>query len=121
MWKRKEYKQNKIFKNVQNAIFPWVELVMDLCEKVHRVRSNISMEIKGREKLMAFKFDNFWKHGGRKKALFAILGICKVGEQYINKKIIHIKNESLYATPKKDAIVNQIYHATIGEKKKKLV
>lgn len=78
--KRKEYKQNKVFQNVYNANFPWVELVMDLCEKVHQIRSKVCMEIKGKEKLMALKFDNLWKHGGKKKALFAILGICKVGE-----------------------------------------
>ncbi len=53
---------------------------MDLCEKVHQVRSKVCMEIKGKEKLMALKFDNLWKHGGRKKALFAILGVCEVGK-----------------------------------------
>jgi hypothetical protein len=78
------------------------------------------MKIKGKEKLIAFKFDNFWKHGGKKKALFAILGICKVGKYYIYKEFIHVEHECLYATPNKDTIVNQIYHVTIRERKKKL-
>lgn len=94
---------------------------MDLCEKVHQVRSKVCMEINGKEKLIALKFNNLWKHGGRKKALFAILGVCKVGKQYINKEFIHVENECLCATPKKDTIVNQIYNATIGKRKKKLV
>jgi len=38
------------------------------------------MEINGKEKLIALKFNNLWKHGAMKKALFAILGVCKVGK-----------------------------------------
>jgi hypothetical protein len=52
--------------------------------------------MKGKEKLLAFKLDSFWKHSGRKKALVTILGVCKANEYYMNKGSIHGKNEHLY-------------------------
>jgi hypothetical protein len=49
--------------------------------------------MKGKEKLLAPKLDSHWKHNGRWKALAAILGVCKVGEYYMNKEFVHAKNE----------------------------
>jgi hypothetical protein len=39
----------------------------------------------------------------------------------MNNDFVHVKNEHLYCSIKKDTIANQIYHATVGERKKKLV
>jgi hypothetical protein len=46
------------------------------------------------------KLDSVWKHGGRRKALVAIVGVCKVGELYVNKDLFHAKNECIYANVK---------------------
>ncbi len=54
-------------------------------------------------------------------ALQVILRLYNIGEYYINKNFVHAKDESLYITTKKDIILKQVYHATIGERKKKLV
>jgi hypothetical protein len=50
----------------------------------------------GKEKLLDLKLDNLWKHGGNRKALVAILGVFSVGEYYMNKELVHVKNETLY-------------------------
>ncbi len=34
---------------------------------------------------------------------------------------MHVKNGRLYAIVRKDSIFEQVYHATVGEMKKKLV
>jgi hypothetical protein len=50
-------------------------------------------KIEGRKKLLAPKLDTFWKHGGRKEVLVALL-IYRVGKFYMNKKLcLHSKNE----------------------------
>ncbi len=43
----------------------------------------------------------------------AIPKVYKVGEYYMNKDFIHAKNEHLYATTRKDTIIDQIYQVTI--------
>jgi hypothetical protein len=65
--------------------------------------------------------DNLWKHGGRRKALVAIVGVCKVGELYMNKDLVHANNESMYANVKKNTIASQVFHGANAERKKKLV
>jgi truncated hemoglobin YjbI len=37
----------------------------------------------------------------------------------MNKDIVHAKNERLYAIVKKDSILKQVFHADVGERKKK--
>ncbi len=39
----------------------------------------------------------------------------------MNKDLVHIKNEQLYAIDRKDSVINQVSHVTINERKKKLV
>jgi len=36
----------------------------------------------------------------------AILGVCSVGEYYMNKYFVHAKNERLYAITKNETIFN---------------
>jgi hypothetical protein len=47
--------------------------------------------------------------------------VHKVIQCYMNKDFVHVKNECMYFSIKKDTIPNQICHVTICEKKKKLV
>ncbi len=65
---------------------------------------------------MALKLDNLWKHGGRRKKIMAIPKVYNVGEYYMNKDIIHAKNERLYATTNWLFLVISSYlpHAIIG-------
>ncbi len=67
--------------------------MVDAHGKVHQVRCKVCSKMKGKEKLLAPKLDSHWKHNGRWKALAAILGVCKVGEYYMNKEFVHAKNE----------------------------
>jgi len=55
---------------------------------------------------VAFNLDSLWKHGGRKKAIVAIPSGCKIEKFYMNKKIVHAKNEHLYTIVRKDNIIN---------------
>jgi hypothetical protein len=70
---------------------------------------------------LAPKLDNLWKHGGRREALVVILRVYKTRKIYMKKKLVHAKNERLYANGKKDTIVNQIFRGAIAKRKKKLV
>jgi hypothetical protein len=62
---------------------------------------------------MTLKLDNLWKHDGRKKKVMAIPKVYNLGEYYMNKDFIHVKNEHFYATTTKDTINDQICQATI--------
>ncbi len=104
--KRKVYEQNKLFQDFWNAKLSWLEFVMDEQRKVHQIICKVRTKIKGKEKLMAPKLDSLQKHGGERKALVAILGVCSVGEYYMNKYFFHAKNERLYATTKNETIFN---------------
>jgi hypothetical protein len=86
---------------------------MDEHGKAHQVKCKVCTKIKGKEKLMAHKLDNLWKHGGRRKKIMVIPKVYNVGEYYMNKDFIHAKNERLYATTKKDTIIDQICQVTI--------
>jgi hypothetical protein len=66
--KRKDYEDNITFQNVWNAKLSWVEFMVN----VHHIRCNVYIKIWGKEKIMAFKFNNLWKHGGRRNVLFVI-------------------------------------------------
>jgi hypothetical protein len=66
---------------------------MDEHGKAHQVKCKVCTKIKGKEKLMALKLDNLWKHGGRRKKIMAITKVYNVGEYCMNKDIIHAKNE----------------------------
>jgi len=101
--KLKEYEQKKVFYDVCNAKLPWVELVANAHGKVHRVKCKVYTKITNKEKLLAIKLDNLWKHGGRRKALATILGVHKINDQfYMNKDFVHVKNEHLYVIAMKD-------------------
>jgi hypothetical protein len=63
---------------------------------VHQVKCKVCSKIEEKDKLLAPKLDNFWKHSGRRKALVVILGVYKVGKFYKKKNSIHAKNEHLY-------------------------
>jgi hypothetical protein len=49
--------------------------------------------IEQKEKLLAPKLDNLWKHDNKKKALTNIQGVYKASEYYMNKNLVHAKNE----------------------------
>ncbi len=50
----------------------WVESMVDVDGKVHQVRWKVYAKLRGKKKLLAFKLDSLWKHGGRRKALTII-------------------------------------------------
>jgi hypothetical protein len=54
--------------------------MLGLNGKVHHVKCKICSKIEGKEKLLAPKFDNLWKHGGMNKFFVIIPNVCKVGE-----------------------------------------
>ncbi len=95
--------------------------MVDAHGKVHQVKCKVCTKREGKEKLLAPKFDNLWKHSGRRKALATISKVFKAGEFYMNKDFVHAKSEHLYYSIRKDTIANQIYHVAIGWRKKKLV
>jgi len=68
---------------------------------------------------LAPKLDNLWKHGGMRKALIAILRICKTRKFYMKFFLVHAKNEHFYANVKKDTIANQIFCGAIAKLKEK--
>jgi len=67
-----------VFYNMCSAKLPWAELVANAHGKVHRVRCKVCTKITNKEKFLAFKLDNLWKHGDRRKALAIILRVYKV-------------------------------------------
>jgi hypothetical protein len=91
---------------------------VDVDGKVHQVKYKICSKIEGKEKLLTPKLDNLWKHGGRRKALTNIQGVYEAGEYYMNKDLVHTKNEWLYTIVRKDSVASQVSHATVGERKK---
>jgi hypothetical protein len=74
--------------------------------KVHQVRWKVCTKIEGKEKLLAPKLDNLWKHNGRRKALGTISKKIKIGEYYMNKDSVHAKSERLYCSIRKGTIAN---------------
>jgi len=78
-------------------------------------------KIDGKDKMLAPKIDSIWKHAKRRKALVGVLKVCDVGEYYMNKDSINVKNERLYVATRKGSIIKQVYHVVIGKRKKKLV
>ncbi len=66
---------------------------MDVHGKVHQVRCKVCSIIEGKEKLLAPKLDNLWKHANRKKTLTNIQGVYKVSEYYMNKDLVRAKNK----------------------------
>jgi len=88
--------------------------VVDAHGKVHKVKCKVCTKIDGKEKLLAPKLDNLWKHNGKRKALGTISRVFKVGEYDMNKDSVHVKSERLYCSIKKDTIANQICHVAIG-------
>ncbi len=64
---QREYEKNKVIQDVWITKFRWAKLVVDACGKVHKVKSKVCTKIKNKEKLIAPKLDNLWKHGGRRK------------------------------------------------------
>jgi hypothetical protein len=61
------------------------------------------------------------EHGDRRKALVAILRVCKTRKNYMKNNLVHAKNERLYTNVKKDIVTNQIFRGAIAKRKKKLV
>jgi hypothetical protein len=70
--------------------------MVDVNGKMHQVRCKVCNKIEGIEKLLAPKLDSLWKHGSRKEILIGIWRIYKFGEYYMNKNLVHTKNEWLY-------------------------
>jgi hypothetical protein len=95
-----------MFHDVWSAKLPWAKSVVDVDGKVHQVRYNICSKIEGKEKLLAPKLDSLWKHCGRRKTLTDVQGVCKVGEYYMSKDLVHTKNEWLYIVLRKDFITS---------------
>jgi hypothetical protein len=62
-----------------------------------------------------------WKIKHALHLLWLLFVWLHLSEYYMNNDFVHVKNERLYCSIKKDTIANQICHATIGERKKKLV
>jgi hypothetical protein len=54
--------------------------MVDAHGKVHQVKCKVCSKIEDKEKLLALKLDSLWKHNGRRRALMAIPGVCKIGE-----------------------------------------
>jgi hypothetical protein len=54
--------------------------MLGLNEKVHHVKCKICSKIEGKEKLLAPKLNNLWKHGGMNQILVIIPSVCKVGK-----------------------------------------
>jgi len=53
--------------------------------------------------------------------LVAIPRVCNASEYYMDKVYVNPKKKKLYVATRKYAIFKQIYHATIGKMKKKLL
>jgi hypothetical protein len=63
-----------------NVKLPWIKLAANACGEVHQVKCKVCTKIKGKEKVVLPKLDNFWKHSGRRKALATIPRVCKANE-----------------------------------------
>jgi hypothetical protein len=81
-----------------------------------RQRCKVYTKIEGKEKFLAPKLDNLWKHGKRRKALITIPRVCNVGEYLMNKCFVHAKNERWYVVTRNDIVLKQTCHATFGER-----
>jgi hypothetical protein len=55
------------------------------------VRCKVCSKKDGKD-LFVPKIDNLWKHARKRKALMVVLGICVVGEYYMNKDFFHAVN-----------------------------
>ncbi len=57
--------QNKVFQDVWNEKFPWVKLVVDAHGKAYQIKCNMYTKLEGKEKFLALKLSNHWKHDGK--------------------------------------------------------
>jgi hypothetical protein len=62
----------RCFQDVWIIKFRWAKFVVDAHGKVHKVKSKVCTKITSKEKLIAPKLDNLWKHGGRKRVLVVV-------------------------------------------------
>jgi hypothetical protein len=69
---QREYVKNRVFQDVWIIKFRWAKFIVDAHGKVHKVKSKVCTKILSKEKLIALKLDNLWKHGGRKKVLVVV-------------------------------------------------
>jgi hypothetical protein len=61
--------------------------------RVHKIKWKICTKINYKEKLLAPKLDNFWKHGGRRMVLVVIPRFCNASEYYMDKVYVNPKKK----------------------------
>jgi hypothetical protein len=71
------------------------------------MRCNVCSKIQGRNKLLVPKFDHLIKHLNFKKFRVARLGLA-ISAYYVKPNNAHLKNEKLYASTRRDMIVDLI-------------
>jgi hypothetical protein len=98
--------KKKYFQDIWNVKLTWAESITNEDGKVHKVKCKICSKMEWKDKLIALKLDNLWKHGGRKKALVAIPIVYKAREVHMKKYLVHAKNEHMYANVKEGTIAN---------------
>jgi len=69
--------------------------------------------MEGKDKLLALKLDNLWKHGGRKKTLISIPIVYKARKIHMRKNLVHAKNEHMYANVKKGTMSQPHFEASV--------
>jgi hypothetical protein len=59
---KKGDEQKRVFQDVWSVKFPQVKSMGDEQKKVHKIKCKIYTKIEGKEKLLAIKLDNLYKH-----------------------------------------------------------
>ncbi len=120
-FKKKKYENfHETFQDVQFANTPWAKLLAISHGVVNQVCCRVCTTIEGNERFLVAKLDSVYKYARRKKAKENYLGMAKGTIKYC-KKIMHQKNETLYATSLHNNVVHQLDLGEIGKNKKKRV
>ncbi len=77
--RKKEAKITRVFKEEWAALFPWVELVVDLVSKTHMVHCKVCYLVENKDKILNPKLDGLQKHARKRKSLIYYLGVWLMG------------------------------------------
>jgi len=83
------------------------------------MRCKVCSKIQGRNKLLVPKFDYLIKHLNLRKFSVVRLGVV-ISAYYVKPNNAHVKNEKLYASNRRDMIVDLIEKVEKTKKKKNI-
>jgi hypothetical protein len=79
----------------QNAWISWAEYIVNDNDEIHQMCSMICKLVEGKEKVLALKLNSVLKYAHKLKCKVFMFWV-DVGFYYVNKNLVHSKNEHQY-------------------------